>query len=453
MIKLVIFDLDGVLFKSKEIHYTSLNDALSEEYKISWDDHIHIYDGLKTYEKLSLLTKKKGLPTDLYNLIWKNKQTRTQQLLKECFIENKEIIESISFLKANNISVAVCSNSIRETVTNVLTSLKIIDLIDCIISNEDVKNSKPHPEMYWKCMSHFSLFPHETIIFEDSPYGLKSAYSTGASVIRVKSPDDITTNNMTNILNQKSPEIFSNEIWKDTDMNIIIPMAGRGSRFLEAGYTFPKPLIDVNGKPMIQRVIENLQMDGNYIFIAQREHDEKYNIENMLKLIVPNCRVVFVDEVTEGAACTALLASEFIDNDSPLFFANSDQIVEWDPMQFMYKMQEQQVDGGIVTFESTHPKWSYAEVDENNKVVRVEEKNPISTHATVGYYYWKHGSDFVKYANQMIEKNIRVNNEFYVCPVFNEAIQDDKRITISEAERMWGLGTPEDLEHYLKETK
>jgi dTDP-glucose pyrophosphorylase len=111
------------------------------------------------------------------------------------------------------------------------------------------------------------------------------------------------------------------------------------------------------------------------------------------------------------------------------------------------------VDGGIVTFKATHPKWSFAKVDENGFVTEVAEKNPISDIATVGYYFWKNGSDFVKYAEQMIEKNIRVNNEFYVCPVFNEAIGSGKKITTFNAEKMWGLGTPEDLKYYLENYK
>ena len=170
----------------------------------------------------------------------------------------------------------------------------------------------------------------------------------------------------------------------------------------------------------------------------------------MLNLIAPGCKVVEVDGMTEGAACTALLAKDLINNDNPLFFANSDQYVEWDPMEFMYNMQEKSADGGIVTFKATHPKWSFAKLDDNGLVLEVAEKKPISDNATVGYYYWKRGSDFVKYAEQMIENDVRVNNEFYVCPVFNEAIEDGKQIRTHTASGMWGLGTPEDLENYLK---
>ena len=139
---------------------------------------------------------------------------------------------------------------------------------------------------------------------------------------------------------------------------------------------------------------------------------------------------------------------------APLFFANSDQFVEWDSNEFMYKMQETDADGGIVTFTATHPKWSFAKVNETTGLVEeVAEKNPISDIATVGYYYWKHGSDFTKYAEEMIDKDIRVNNEYYVCPVFNQAIRDDKEIRTFNVKGMWGLGTPEDLKHYLENYK
>jgi dTDP-glucose pyrophosphorylase len=186
---------------------------------------------------------------------------------------------------------------------------------------------------------------------------------------------------------------------------------------------------------------------------VQKKHREQYNLDTLLNLITPGCKIIETEGVTEGAACTALLAKEYINNEEPLFFANSDQFVEWDSNEFMYKMQESNCDGGIVTFKSIHPKWSFAKLNEIGLVMEVAEKNPISDNATVGYYFWKHGSEFVKYAEQMIEKDIRVNNEFYVCPVFNQAIEDSKQIRIFEAKKMWGLGTPEDLRYYIENYK
>jgi dTDP-glucose pyrophosphorylase len=162
---------------------------------------------------------------------------------------------------------------------------------------------------------------------------------------------------------------------------------------------------------------------------------------------------VYVDSVTEGAACTTLLAKEFIDNDMHLLIANSDQFVEWDSTRFYYQLTDQNADAGIATFKSTHPKWSYAKLGNDGFVTEVAEKNPISENATVGIYYWNKGSDYVRYAEQMILKNIRTANEFYVCPVFNEAILDNKKISIWSIDKMWGLGTPEDLKYYLEHYK
>jgi len=233
-------------------------------------------------------------------------------------------------------------------------------------------------------------------------------------------------------------------------MNILVPMAGGGSRFASAGYTFPKPLVEINGKPMIQTVVENLNIEANYIFIVQKEHYEKYNLQYLLKLIKANCKIIQVDGITEGAACTTLLAKEFINNDEPLITANSDQFVEWNSNECLYAFNADGIDGGILTFEATHPKWSFAKIGEDGFVSEVAEKKPISNNATVGIYFWKRGCDYVKYCEQMIEKDIRINGEFYVCPVFNEAINDGKKIRAKKIDKMWGLGTPEDLNYFLE---
>ena len=170
-------------------------------------------------------------------------------------------------------------------------------------------------------------------------------------------------------------------------------------------------------------------------------------------MIAPNCTVVQTDGITEGAACTTLLAKEFINTDAPLVIANSDQFIEWNSNECMYAFTTDNIDGGILTFEAIHPKWSYARLDDNGYVCEVAEKKPISNHATCGVYYWKHGSDYVKYAEQMISNNTRVNNEFYVCPVYNEAIQDGLKFRVKNINRMWGLGTPEDLDTFLSAHK
>lgn len=451
MARLIIFDLDGVLLDAKKTHFASLNAAIAEVTKsthlqISWQEHLNKYDGLKTHSKLNMLVDEKGLSGDLKNIIWEKKQHQTKLALSK--LQNDfSLINTMKELKSLGYTLACCSNSIRGTVYTSLSKLGILEYFDLALSNEDVKNSKPHPEMYWKAMSTLGFLPDETLIVEDSPVGILAAQRSGASVMRVKGPQEVESHNILRKIGNNNMRTKAK--WSDDNLNVLIPMAGAGSRFAEAGYVFPKPLIEVNGKPMIQVIVENIGIDANYIFIVQASHRKDYNLDHLLSMISPNCTIIEVDKMTEGAACTALLAKEHINNNAPLFFANSDQFVEWDSCEFMYKMQETDADGGIVTFNSVHPKWSFAKVDDSGFVTEVAEKRPISNLATVGYYFWKNGSDFVKHAEQMIENDVRVNNEFYVCPVFNEAISAGKKIRTFNAEKMWGLGTPHDLNHFL----
>ena len=453
-VKLIIFDLDGVLVDTKETHFTTLNSALGEvdsKFTISWSEHLSKYDGLKTNQKLEMLTQEKGLPVEVYSRVWTRKQELTLEELANVQ-PSMELTECLKKLHQEGYLIACCSNSIRKTVNTILSKLDIIQYFDLILSNEDVKNSKPHPELYWKAMAYLNTLPEQTLIIEDSPPGLLAAQRSNANILRVESSKDLSYLYVLNKIETLKKKVMKGPKWKDSKLNVLIPMAGAGSRFEQAGYTFPKPLIEVNKKPMIQVVVENLNIDANYVYVVQKAHREKYNLDTLLNMITPGCKVVETEGVTEGAACTALLASDYIDNDAPLFFANSDQYVDWSSADFIYKMNETGADGGIVTFKAIHPKWSFAKVNQYTGLVEeVAEKNPISDDATVGYYYWKHGKDFVKYARQMIEKNIRVNNEFYVCPVFNQAIEDGKEIRTYQAEQMWGLGTPEDLKVFLSE--
>ena len=238
-------------------------------------------------------------------------------------------------------------------------------------------------------------------------------------------------------------------------MKVLIPMAGAGSRFTKEGYTFPKPLIDVNGKPMIQTVVENLDFDCEYIFLVRKEHIEKYSglINTLDRITNGKFEYVVVDGMTEGAACTALLAEEYIDNDEDLLIANSDQYIEYSPQNFLMLKNLTSADAIVYTFNAVHPKWSFVKTNSRGYAVEVAEKKPISNIATCGIYWYRHGSDFVKYAKQMIEKDIRVNNEFYIAPVYNELIQDGKALIPFYVHSMWGIGTPEDLRYFLEKSK
>ena len=456
MNKLVIFDLDGVLLDSRELHYEALNEALKQiddKFVISREEHLSVYDGLSTTKKLKMLSESKGLPYETHNTVWKDKQESTISLLSELKI-NHTADYIFSHLKKRGWKIAVASNSIRESVRVALHSIGVLGMVDYVVSNEDVKHTKPHPEMYWRCMIALNALPENTIIVEDSHIGREGAIKSGGTLYPVKNADDLNGNRFLDYVDKfelKNKNI--NIPWRNEKMNVLIPMAGAGSRFAQAGYTFPKPLIEVNGKPMIQVVVENLNVEAHFIYLVQKEHYEKYNLKQLLNLITPGCDIIQVDGITDGAARTTLLAKQLIDNGEPLLMANSDQFVEWNSNEVLYAFTADEVDGGIVTFKATHPKWSFAKIGEDGFIDEVAEKNPISDNATVGIYYWKKGSDYVKYAEQMIDKNIRTNGEFYTCPSFNEAIADGKKIRNKSIEKMWGLGTPEDLNYFLENHK
>jgi dTDP-glucose pyrophosphorylase len=248
-------------------------------------------------------------------------------------------------------------------------------------------------------------------------------------------------------------------------MQIVIPMAGAGKRFTNAGYKDPKPFIPIKEKPMIQWVIENLYFpmyDVTFNFIVQQDHREKYDFDSKIYSIIKNCydtetadrtNIIGINYITEGAACTVLKARGIINTAQSLLIANSDQFIDWHIPLFIQGINRTDADGCIPVFHATHPKWSFAELDEIGNVVRVREKEPISTYATVGIYWFKCGEDFVWAADEMINKNLRVNNEFYVCPTYNELIipRNKKILTFPiPTFAMHGLGTPEDLEEFKK---
>ena len=454
MIKLIVFDLDGVLVETKKLHYEAFNKALRDvdtKYEITLEEHLSKYDGLSTRKKLDLLGCEKGLSGMEFERIWMRKQLYTSQMLRELKSDDR-IINVLSKLKNDGYTIAVASNSIRDSVKITLLKLGFLEYIDFYLSNEDVRHPKPHPEIYLRAIIESSVSPKETLIIEDSIVGRKAANESGAYLMGINNPTDIIYENIIKYINSINSS-YRKPKWQGGKMNVLIPMAGAGSRFEKAGYTFPKPLIDVRGKPMIQWVVDNLNVEAKYIFIVQQSHFEKYNLKETLSNFCPNNEIIQIDGITEGAACTTLLAKQYIDKDEPLIIANSDQFVEWDSDEFIYSCNAGDLDANILTFNSTHPKWSYAKLNDLGFVTEVAEKKPISDLATVGIYYWRKGSDYVKYAEQMIDKNIRVNSEFYVCPVFNEAIQDNKKVRTHNIDKMWGLGTPEDLEHFLKNYK
>ena len=243
-------------------------------------------------------------------------------------------------------------------------------------------------------------------------------------------------------------------VTKPAKINVVIPMAGEGSRFVRAGYTKPKPFIDVAGRTMIETVMANLALEGaRYILLARKEHiaAESETVRRLQAL--GNVEFLSVDSLTEGTACTVLHARDLIDNEMPLLIANCDQVVDFSCEAFVADCWSRDLDGSILCFEdrARDPKWSFAKTDTVGLVTRVAEKSAISNLATVGLYLFRKGADFVAGAVDMIARNERVNGEFYTCPVYNHVITTGAKIGVFEVQfaDMHGLGVPDDLMAYL----
>jgi HAD superfamily hydrolase (TIGR01509 family) len=441
MIRAILFDLDGVLVDADKWHFNALNVALqhSEIEPISWQEHLTIYKGIPTKEKLRILSERKGLPRDLWETISASKQEVTRDIIRKFCTPDPEKVEMMKLL-SQRFTVGVCSNAIRDTVELMLERSGLAGFVHFSLSNQDVQQPKPSPAIYEKAFEHLRIKPHEAVIVEDSDVGKRAAIASRGVLCSVAGPHEV---NFYRVLKT---------VQEAQQVNVIIPAAGQGRRFSEMGYQHPKPLIQVNGKPMIELVLENVRGLGRPIVIMQQKHTRQYCADFHLKSINPSTTLIEIDGLTEGAACTMLTARELINNQNELIMANSDQFLDFDLTDFLQKMRVSDADAGMLTFYSDHPKWSYAKVRSDGTVSEVAEKVVISNHATVGIYYYRHGSDFVHYADRMIAKNVRVNGEFYVSPVFNEYIADGKKLLIHEidARVMHGLGTPEDLDKFLQ---
>ena len=434
----ILFDLDGVLVNAKDWHYDALNQALEDAgYKpIQKDEHLKRFDGLPTKIKLQMLADDNRIPNNeqLFQQIYDYKQEVVHYIINKRCKENIRLKFVLSALNEDYI-IACCSNAIRKSVMSMLELTGIDGYFDLILSNEDVNNAKPHPEMYLTAMEKLGLEPNECLIVEDNEKGFRSAIASGGKLLKVACSDDVK-------LQTIRDAICANQEL----VNIVIPMAGDGSRFRQEGYTNPKPFIPVNGVPMIKRVIDSLDIPNRrLIFIIRDEHYDEYI--DQLKPLMGDNSIVITANKTEGAACTVLHARHIIDNNDPLLIVNSDQ--------FIYANLEEFIkgDSSILTFfdDSGSKKWSYAQVVDGI-VVSTREKVPISNFATVGAYFFKRGRYFVDAATDMIVANDRHNNEFYVCPVYNYMIKKGILVThMLINNNQWdSVGTPELLVKYLR---
>jgi len=445
MIKCVLFDLDGVLADATDWHYRAFNKSLLDNglEPISYDEHIEHFNGLPTIKKIELL-RIKGIKIGsiLEEKIQADKQKNTVLCIKQYCSPLPEKIELIDKLKELGCKIGVCTNSIRNTLDLILEKSNL-EGFDITLSNQDVDYPKPSPEIYLKAMRELGVLPEETLIIEDSPKGKKAAYDSGAHVLEVDNYYEVT---LSKVLYELARISYQN-------LQILIPMAGRGSRFARVGYTLPKPLIPVLGKSMIKYVIDNLHVkSATWHFVCLKDHIEKFKIDKELIRYISDkdgkVSVIAQHGLKQGAACSASLAFKHLDKESPLMLANSDQFVDLNIYDFLASGLN--CDGAMMTFKSQHPKWSYASV-KDGFVSQVKEKVVISDNATSGIYLWNRAQDFIDGVNDMVKAGDMHNNEYYVAPSYNYCIKRGKKYRLFEIKRnaMWGLGTPEDLIRFV----
>ena len=439
--QLVAFDLDGTLLDCREVHREALDDALREEGlpPIPEGEHLARMDGLPTDRKLGLLHAEGRITQAQRERVAERKARLTAERICPLGPEPR-LTRLFSHLSGLGVATAVVSNARRRTVVDVLDALGLEP--DVVVSNEDVSEPKPHPEGYLRAMSAAGASPETTLVLEDAPAGKRAARASGARLVPVFDPEDLTV------------ESVSSYLAGGTSFDVVVPMAGDGSRFAAEGYDLPKPMVDVAGEPMVSLAVRTLGLpEGRHVFLARSEHLSRYPMGGYLAGLAREALVVPVEHRTEGAACTVLLAADALGLDTstrPLVVANSDQAVDWDPDAVLHRMVSRRLDGMVLCFPAPdrNPKWSYAEEGPDGLISRVAEKDPISDLATAGVYVWRRGRDFARTTRAMVTAGTKTRGEYYVCPTFQPLIDAGMRFEAPRCE-MHGLGTPADLRLYL----
>jgi beta-phosphoglucomutase-like phosphatase (HAD superfamily)/dTDP-glucose pyrophosphorylase len=421
-IKAVIFDMDGVLIDAKEWHYEALNQALSLfGFSINRYDHLVTYDGLPTSDKLKMLTAERGLPEGLHRHINDLKQEYTmERIFLNCapmFVHEY----LLSALRFEGYKLAVASNSIRKSVEVMMQKANLEQYLEFYLSNQDVTKAKPNPEIYNVAIQRLGLLPDECLVVEDNKNGIAAAIASGAHVMKVETERDVTYPNV------KRHIALAEEFWGGA-VKLIIPIVE--NEIVHVDTPYGRSLYEIERKTILQYICDQLLKIKNteFVFILNRRDVEKFRLNNVIKLLVPNAKMVATDGSTAGAACSCMLACDYFVDDEPITIVGGDQIVTVDLQAAIDKFVSEDYDGGVVCFEDVHPHWSFVSLNNEGLVTEVAEKSPISRNATTGFYYFKRTDDFVTSVFSMIKKKASVNGKYYVCPVYNELILKQKRI-------------------------
>lgn len=462
-IKLIIFDVDGVLVDTDELHFLALNQALCKlNYgfaEITRDQHECFFKGLPTKVKLKALKAK--YPSIDVDAIHALKQELTAEHVQAAIKPRAEHVQMIQQL-SQQYKLAACSNALESTTRQMLKCAGLIKYFDKVVGADTYEDCKPKPSigMYCKIGVEVGVHASQTLIFEDSEVGLEAARNVERS--HYAFVDDLYELNY---------DLVQKHIRRVGMPRVVIPMGGNGRRFQEAGYIEPKPLIMVKDKMMFEWVIEDIgeYKDNFFIFVVRREHCVRWNMETCIRSAcddrgIREYEIVVMEDDptrnadpswwTNGTACGVLTARRWIDSRAPMLLANSDQTFSYGEVVTNLRCDcNTNHQCAILTFESHHPKWSYVARDEDGRPIGVVEKNPVSDEATVGVYLWTHGYLFVQSVQKMIAANDRTMGEFYVAPSITHLVNMGHSITTVKLQPSMfsGFGTPQDLVQYLRD--
>lgn len=446
-IQLIIFDLDGVLVESKDLHYDALNRAISEvageEFVISRPEHETVYDGLSTNQKLRLMSIQKDLPLDMHRPIWLRKQELTEIMVREQLKPNEDLLETIRALKAKyGYPLAVASNCIKCSVHNILDSIGVLPLVDAYFSNEDVQLAKPCPDIYLKACSTFGVPPSSALVVEDSVKGFEACVRAGCPLFKVRGPDDVRAPAIVERISAINQGV--------KPITVVVPLAGESQQYWIDGpeavqSELPLFLADVNGSPAIEWVLKPFlksRYELKFVFVVKESQMQRFKLESLLPRIVgfKPTQVLPVHGETLGSLKTVLSVAEMLDGGAPVIFCNGSTVTSWLPGSTIDDIIDTSADGALTTFESNDPRCSYVRVRSNSDViVDVHEKVPISNIATTGIYYWKNAEAFLSAATSIVKRGVKHKGLYYLAPVYNEAIRAGLSIKSVPAKNCWPL--------------
>lgn len=459
-IRLVVFDLDGVLVESRDLHYEALNRALEEEAGkecvISREEHTHVYDGLSTNQKLKMLEVAKGLPSDLHQNVWDKKQAYTESLVNEMLGPLDHILNTITALKKMSLPVCVASNCIRSSVKTILTQIGLMPYVDVFLSNEDVKNAKPNPDIYEKACSIFGVSPSETLVVEDSTIGFEAASRAGCHMLRVSNPHDVTESSVKSRIQEL--ECLTEEV------TIVLPLAGPYPEIWQAREASEMPLYltDVSGESVLELIGKSLSTRryvANYIFVVKEAVSKAYDVDALCAKAVDYAPLKIVKTKTDTLSSlhTILqIPAEYIPDNVPLLVADGHHIPVWKDGESLDNILGSHSAGALTVVQATNPRFSYVRLsfDKRSKegpsrVVEVAmEGRPTSDLACSGLYYFKRASDLREAAKTVIGTNQRWLGRFFTAQLYNELVQNGLEVEALQLKNYWSLRTVDEIERY-----